>query len=692
MQWLLNAPFTLSWEHFSNFFGKIWSWDLWLTFVLSNLGFLIAILIPGLALSYVLQPRALTRALRLCFGLALGFVFPLVLFYVLGLTHLYYKVAWILVSALFSGLSVWKFRRKFLDEWTAMPAPTSVSAAVYGFLVLYFLISYIAFFADGIMDYDILFGQVAPAVHLFFEHVYQPFDMGAIPIVRHELFPGPISMHSAFMMFGTTPWVAAAAVMVLLAPIMLMMIGKFSDYIFKKSEYLVIFMSLVTFLGFRIKNARGTVLALIFLFGFLLLPQIFEQLNEKADAKLKQILKPVVATALMVALSLYTNIEIGAILLGIMGLVFAGSWLTGRRVLMKTVLLGICLGLLLYAPWFVTVALLAFGQSLFLMLALYAGLAVLAFALIFLPKLEISSSLFEKILLGLMVVGTAIAAYAGEAGSLFRLPDALRYLTFFSAIPLVIFAWRKPDFDKHSFFIYSWFFAILFVDIYPRLSPVAAQIGLPEKLQYFLFDKELGSVFPELRAKIQEYFLPLFDLMLLGGTLAWSAKNWLWKKWTFAVFIALFFFFTTVRFVESDYEEYPRGQTISSMVYYWLATQYAFDERPIWLKPQAEQVMKVLNEVKKPGDKLFSFYAIYNPYYPEDIYPYLMTGVGTVGLDKDDLVSEEYTSELLDQAIEAGATYALIMPGPESPQTWLDDERVKIAAKSDDGTYMLLAF
>ncbi|MBI4127300.1 hypothetical protein HY463_01175 [Candidatus Peregrinibacteria bacterium] len=690
MSWLLNAPFSLAWYHFGNFFGKIFAWDLWLTFLLSNLGFLIAILIPGLALSYILQPRALPRALRICFGLALGFVFPLILFYVLGFAHLYYKVAWILASALVSGLSIWRFRGKFLAEWRS--EKTKKSAYVfYGFLVLYLLISYIAFFTDGIMDYDILFGQVAPSVHLFFEHAYRPFDMGAVPIVRHELFPGPISVHSAFTMFGATPWVAATAVMVFLAPMMLMMMGKFSEYVFKKSEYLLVFLSLVTFLAFRIKNARGTVLALIFLFGFLLLPKIFEELHEKTDAKLKAILRPVIACALMVALSLYMNIEIGAILLGIMGLVFVGAWLTGRRVLMKTVLFGTAFGFLFFAPWFLTVALLAFGNSLQTIVILYFGIAVLAVALTFLPRLRIDSNLFERILLGLLTLALIVGFMIRAGDSIYRVSDWLKYGSIISTLPLIYYAFKKPDSDRHGFFIYSCLFGVLFIDIYPLLRPFFAQVGLPDKLQYFLFDKEFGSVFPELRAKIHEYFLPTFVLMPLAAALVWIRENWLWNRWIYRAAMFVLFFFGMFRFQGSDFEDYPRGQTFMSTIYYGLAAQYAFDELPVWLSPQAAQIAESLDELKKPGDKIFNFYAVYNPYFAEDNYPYLMTGVGTVGLDKEDLVSEQYTTELLDQVTHAGATYAIFMPGPESPKVWLDDSRVTVVAMSADETYMLVS-
>ncbi len=689
MSWFLNLPFPLTPAHLFNFFGKFLNLDLWVTLILANLGFLLVILIPGIGLSYFLKPK-LSVSLRVSFGLSLGFIFPILLFYVLGFSHLYYKIAWVICGILLSGFFVWKFRRDFLEEWKSSK-PAKSEMIFYGFLTLYFLLQYVAFFKEGIMDYDILFGQVAPAVHLFFEHVYRPFDMGAIPIVRHELFPGPISFHSVFMMFGSTPWVAATAVLVILAPLMLRMLGQFSGFLIPGTEFFTVFMTLTTFLGFRIKNGRGTVLALVFLFGFLLLPRIFEELNEKKDAKFKELIRPIISTGILVALSLYTNIEIGAILLGILGVAVLGSWLTGRRALMKTLLFGVAVGFLIFAPWFVTVALLAFGNSLLSIVGLYIALALLALALTFLPKLKVSSNLLEKIFLILIVVGTAIAAYIGAAGSLFRLPDYLRYLTFFASIPLVYFAWKKPDFEKHSFFIYSWFFAILFVDIYPLLSPVAAQIGLPEKLQYFLFDKPLGSVFPELRAKVQEYFLPSFDLILLAGVLVWIAKKWLWKKWSLVLCAVIFFFVTCVRFEASDYEEYPRGQTISSMIYYTLATQYAFDEQPVWLKPQAVQIMRIFNNIKKPGDKIFSFYAIYNPYFPEDVYPYLMSGVGTVGLDREDLKSDKYNTEVLDQAVAAGANYAIFMPGPESPEIWLNDPRVKVVALSDDSTYILVS-
>lgn len=702
--------------------------EAWLTLLAANLGFLLLILIPGLGLSYLLRPSGLGvsagaagsaseseniaplgRGLRLSFGLALGFIFPVVLFYVLGILHLYYEWIWILAGLVLSGFSIQKFGKTFLMEWREGGQINKSVKCFYGLLIFYFLCNYLAFFTQGVMDYDILFGQVAPAVHLFFEHVYRPFDMGAVPIVRHEFFPGPISFHSAFMAFGEfvkpvfsagEPWVAVSAVMVLLAPLMLLMVGKFSESLIPGTEFFTIFMTLTTFLGFRIKNGRGTVLALIFLFGFLLLPKIFEGLSSNTIVSQKnkfskflssEILKPSIACAIFVALSLYTNIEIGAILLGVAVLVVLGSWLSNNRALMNTVLFGTAGGFLLYFPWFLTVSLLTFNASLLPMLALYFGIIFLALLLTKLPKVEIDSSKLERILLIIIVIGALIAMFIGAWGSLFRLPDGLKYLSAFSTLPILYFAFRKPDLNRHGFFIYSWLFAILFIDIYPLLQPAFAQVGLPEKLQYFLFDKPLGSVFPELRAKIHEYFLPSFALIFLSGSLVWIRKNWLWQKWTLALCLLVFFYFTTVRFQESDFEEYPRGQTFSSLIYYNLATEYAFAQMPIWLKPGQMPVMEELNKIKKPGDKIFNFYAIYNPYYPEHNFPYLITGVGTVPLNKEDLVSEEYTVELLDQVIAAGANYAFFMPGPNSPEVWLADSRVKVVSQSADGAYILAA-
>lgn len=687
MDWLLSLPFSLNSDHFANFFVKFWNFELWMTLILANLGFFLLILIPGIGLSYYLQGR-LSASLRVSFGLSLGFIFPVLIFYVLGLSHLYYKTAWVICGILLSGFFMWRFRADFLREWKSSET-TKSTKVFYGILLMFFLAMYIAFFKEGVMDYDILFGQVAPAVHLFFEHVYNPFDMGAIPIVRHELFPGPISFHSVFMMFGSTPWVAVTAVMVVLAPLMLRMFGQFSEFLMSRSEFFTVFMMLVTFLGFRIKNGRGTVLALIFLFGFLLLPRIFKELNEKRDAKFKDLLKPIISTAILVALSLYTNIEIGAILLGILAIAVVGSWLSGRRAMMKTLLFGLAGAFVIFAPWFLTVALLAFGNSLVLIIAFYLGLALLALVLTFLPKLKVDENLFQKIMLIFLVIGTAIAVYIGVWSDLFRLPDTLKYLSAASVIPILYFAWTRPDLDRYSMFLYSWFFGILFVDIYPLLLPAAQQIGLPEKLQFFLFDKVLGSVFPELRTKMNEYFFPLMSLIFLSGVLVWIVKNWLWQKWVLIVSVLIFFFFSCVRFQASDYEEYPRGQTISSMIYFTLSSEIAFHEKPVWLSQQAEEIMNVLYDVKKPGDKIFNFYAIHNPYFPEYIYPYLMAGVGSVGLNKEDLKSELYDLPLLDQVIAAGANYAIFMPGPVSPEIWLNDPRVNVVAKSDDNTYLL---
>ncbi len=687
MSWLLSLPFSLNSDHFANFFAKFWNFELWSTLILANLGFFLLILIPGIGLSYFLRPK-LSASLRVSFGLSIGFIFPVLLFYILGFSHLYYKMAWASCGILLSGFSVWRFKADFLREWKTSEIRKS-EKIFYSILTAFFLMMYVAFFNEGIMDYDILFGQVAPAVHLFFEHVYNPFDMGAIPIVRHELFPGPISFHSVFMMFGSSPWVAATAVMVILAPLMLRMFGQFSEFLIPRSEFFTVFMMLNTFLGFRIKNGRGTVLALVFLFGFLLLPRIFEDLNDRGDAKFKELIRPIISTAILVALSLYTNIEIGAILLGILAIAVIGSWLTGRRAMMETLLFGVAGGFALYAPWFLTVALLAFGDSLVSIVILYVALALLALALTFLPKLKVDSNFLEKIMLLLLMLGTVIALYIGSGPSLFRLPDSLRYLAIFSVFPIIFFAWKKPDFDRHSFFIYSWFFAILFIDIFPLLKPAALTIGLPEKLQFFLFDKGMGSVFPELATKVQEYFLPSFAIIFLSGVLVWIVKNWLWQKWTLVVSMAIFFFFVSVRFQPSDYEEYPRGQSISSFIYFTLTSEIAFHEQPVWLSGQAMEIMNVLDDVKKPGDKIFNFYAVYNPYFPEYIYSYLMTGVGGLGLDKEDLNSEQYDLALLEQVISAGANYAIFMPGPVSPEIWLNDPRIKIVGTSDDGTYIL---
>ncbi|MEK7146195.1 MAG: hypothetical protein AAB802_03345, partial [Patescibacteria group bacterium] len=277
---IFNSPVPITGLHLENFFSKVFDPEIWLDFFLAQFGFLLVIVLPGLGLSYILQPKILDRGLRLSFGFALGFLFPVLLFYLLGFTHLYFRGIWAAAAVLLGAIPLVIYRKRFWEEWTAQP-PNWKSILFYGSIGLYFLISYISLHFYGTLDADILFGQAGPAKHLFETHVYKPFDMGVLPIHRHELFPGPISFHSAFSLFGAPSWVAVTAVMVVLAPLMLRMVGQLSEGLMKKTEFLTAFLSLTTFAGFRMRGGRGTILALTFLFGFLLLPQIFTELKGK---------------------------------------------------------------------------------------------------------------------------------------------------------------------------------------------------------------------------------------------------------------------------------------------------------------------------------------------------------------------------------------------------------------------------
>ena len=290
-----------------------------------------------------------------------------------------------------------------------------------------------------------------------------------------------------------------------------------------------------------------------------------------------------------------------------------------------------------------------------------------------------------------MFVLSVFALVKGEAESLFRLPNFLMVLSGALFFPILVYAFFRPNLSRDLFFISGWLFGIFFVDIYPYLRDLFGIIGLPEELNYLLFDKELGSVFPELRGKMHEYFLPFFAVALVGIFLAWLRRIWFWEKWTYKIFLIVFMFFGLVRMQNSDYDEYPRGHTLAGHFYFWLTTEYAYAENPIWFNDSAREISVALEEVKKPGDRVFNFYAIFSPYYAENTWHYLVNGVGTVELDTNELVSTDYSPELLDQVIAAGANYAVLMPGPGDYSTWLADERVELVKQSEDGEYVLVS-
>lgn len=697
IEWILNLPAPLVLGHFVDFLVKVFRVELWVTFFLSNLGFLILIVLPGIGLSYFLQPRVLDRSLRVCFGVALGFVFPIILFYVLGFSGLYYKTVWILSGLFISGFFVWKFHARFLEEWrmdSRMASKSNVHQKevsdwiVYGFIVFFFLMSYIAFFDQGTIDYDMLFGQVAPAVHLFFEHVYRPFEMGTTPIVFHELFPGPISFNSAFMVFGVTPWVAVSAVMVFLGPLIIKMFSRFCGFVVKNSEHIIAFLCLATFAAFKMRNGRGTILALIFLFAFLLINQVYKgnRVNDQESFRMS------LSAGILLALSLYTNVEIGAILLAL---------ILFLQFFNKAFALSLSFGFLFFSPWFLTVALASFKEQIFILCVLYFFIMIFEVFMYFKAKIfrflrpflslpKMSDDFIERILLVLLFISSLFAVINGVGTSLFRLPTFLMVLSGILSVPILFCAFRRPNLDKDLIFISCWLFGVLFIDIYPYLKDLFGTAGLPAELNYLLFDKELGSVFPELRTKIHEYFLPFFSVALVGFFLAWLRKVWFWEKWTFTVFLAVFLFFGMGRLQESDFEEYPVGNTVGSHFYFWLASVYAYMDDPVWFNEQAQEISEALEFVRKPGDRVFNFYAIFSPYYAENTWHYLVNGVGTVELDSADLVSTDYSPELLDQVIEAGADYAVFMPGPGDYSAWLEDERVKVLKESSDGTYVLV--
>lgn len=687
MQWFLNSPYELYWDHALNFFAHLFSLDPWLSLIAANLSFLILILIPGFALSYLLRDKKMDLSLRTSFALALGFFVPLVLFYLLGLTHLYYKIAWLISGLILSGLSIWKFRKNFAAEWKDSHV-SRFEKIFYSLVGLYIFYTYIAVFPNGIIDFDILFGQVGPASFLFFEHYYNPFDMGALPITRHELFPGPIAYHSVFML-GAAPWVGITAVLVFLGPLFYRMLGQISEFfIARGSQYFAVIFALVTFFGFRFRSGRGTVMAMIFLFAFFLLTRVYENLLEKGEAKFKEVLRPAIANSIFVAMALYVNIEIAAILLGIMVLVFVFSWLTNYRALMKTIALSIAGGFLLYLPWFGTVLAILFKEKMLLFLAAYFVMILLALAFYKLPKVEVKEQLLSRILLVLIAALFVWSGIIGRLFDLFRLPQYLMWISAAALLGFGIYSFKKINFKTSMFLLAVWIFALTLTVLYPHLRPLFASLGAAESLMFVLFDKDVGSVFPELVTKVYEYFLPLFTVLMAAALLTFAQSKWQWNKKYFYVLLVIFFYFVCFRIQASDMDDRTRGQTLGANFYLAMASQYAFGEAPGWYPEPAQEVMAELRKIKKPGDRVFSFMTAYNPYFPETQYHYIVEGVGTAPLGEEDLVADKYTIEVLNQVIEAGADYLLISNAVD-PTLWLNDPRVEVIVTSADQTLAL---
>lgn len=689
IDWLFNFPIEFVDGSLANFFGKMVDPLIWAELLLANVSFALLILIPGIGLSYLLQPGKLDTSLRVIMGFALGFIIPIALFYLLGFTHLYYRASWIIAGLILSAFSVWKYGGRFKKEWKKEKHKKS-AWIFYSLLVLYFFVSYIAFHFQGTLDADILFGQVGPASHLFFEHAYRPFDMGVIPISRHELFPGPISFHSVFMLLWVTPWVAVTAAVVLIIPLLLNMIGRFSEDLMKGSEYVAAFLTLVTFVGFRLRGGRGTVIALIFLFAFLLLPKFYKALRGKGSAKLKELIKPIMTGSIFVSLSLYTNIEIAAFLLAIMAISFLWAWLGNEEKWMKTILASLAFGLLLYFPWFLTVSLLIFGSQLLPVFVIYFSLVLLCFLLTKLPHVKFNKKKLQWAFLSILVLVGIVALIQGHFESIFRLTGYLMYFGALSAIPILFFAFKKPDYEKQSLMIVIWLFAVSYITIYPYLRSLISSIGLPEDVQYFLLDKGVGAVLPEIRTKIHEYFLPIFGMMLIAIVLAWINKNWPWKKYLYYILVIVFLFFTAVRFHPGDQYEYPRGQTLSANIGMMIGVQLVFSDRPLWYLEEAEELVSVLNEQIEPGDRIFNLATYKDIYHPGYQFTYIALGLSSVALDEEDLVDTQYTSELLSQVIEAGANYIIVDQGIEFSEDFMDDERVEGIFVTKDYKYLLM--
>lgn len=686
MQWFFNSPFPFYWEYVSNFFGHLFSLGAWTSLIAAGFSFLILILIPGFALSYLLREK-MDLSLRASFALALGFIVPLILFYALGLSHLYYKIAWLVAGLILSGISIWKFRKNLLTEWKESQV-SRLEKIFYLLVGLYIFYMYIALLPNGTIDFDILFGQIGPASFLFNEHYYNPFDMGALPITRHELFPGPISYNSVFML-GAAPWVGIAAALVFVAPLVYRMFGQIAEFfVLKGSQYWAVVFSLITFFGFRFRNGRGTAMAMIFLFAFFLLAKIYPRLLEKGETKFKEVLKPAIANSIFVAMSLYVNIEIASILLALMVFVFIFAWLANYRALMKTIALSFAGGFLLYLPWFATVAKLLFADKFWPFMGLYFAMVLLALLLSRLPKIEIKENLLSKIALSLFVLFFAAALYFGQLINLFRVPSFVAYGSVVSMLILCIYSFRKSDFKKLMFILPVWFFALGLTIVYPSLRQFFVGIGAPESLLFVLFDKPLGSVFPELLTKTYEYFLPLFTILSLAAILTLLKKNWPWAKSILYVSLVIFFYVVCLRIQSSDFDDRVRGQTLGANLLLSLASEFAYGEGPGWYKEPSQEVIAVLHEVKKPGDRIFSFKTAFNPYFPETQSHYIVEGIGTVALDKEDILDPTYSIEVLDQVIEAGANYLLISTEVD-PTLWLSDARVEILKVSSDKTLIL---
>lgn len=674
MQWFLNGPSEFSWQFISYFFAKIWNYNLWQTFDLANLWVLIFILIPGFALSYSLQPKKIELSLRLCFALALGFLLPLILFYLLGVTHLYYQSAWLICGFIVSAISLYQFHGKFLEEWKESKTQLS-SKILYAGIFIFFLVYYISFSKEGTIDFDILFGQIGPANYLFNAHFYNPFDMGVIPILRHELFPGPISYNSAFMI-GNTPWVGPYAAMILISTLTFLMIEKVTG------SRMAAFLSLVTFFGFRMHFGRGTAVAMIFLFGFFLLPKIYAGLTE-GEKTIKELVKPIIAGSIFVALTLYTNIEIAAILLGVFGIAALLAWLSNNKTLMRLIFASFAGGFLLYVPWFTTVSLLLFKKNFWIFLIAYFAIILVFLLMLKLPKLNIKENLLSKIFLAILfVLGTA-SFFVSDFISIVRLPSILAYSSLLAALVILIYSFKTIDFRKNIPIISVFLFVTSFVVVYPYLRPVFVSIGAPEKVLYFLFDKGLGSVFPETITKVYEYFLPIFLMTLIAYVLDFVKEKWPLQKIYYYLILAGFLYFSVLRIQSSDYLDNPHGQTLGANIYFIFATDYSYAERPRWYSHDAQEIIEILETEKKKGDTFFNFVTIHNPYYPDTQFPYIVSGVGSVGLDKEDLVAQNYSKEQLDQLVSVGTDFIIFKNSENSPEVWLNDSRVKILKGND---------
>ncbi|MEK7145742.1 MAG: hypothetical protein AAB802_00995, partial [Patescibacteria group bacterium] len=414
------------------------------------------------------------------------------------------------------------------------------------------------------------------------------------------------------------------------------------------------------------------------------------ELKGKEKVSLKWLWRPILSGSIFVALSLYTNIEIAAILLGVMAVMGVVALCSGHTSWYRSICLSAAGGFLLFTPWFVTVALLVFPEQLVLMSGVYVALILLTAGLSFIPGMKGNEKKIETVLLALVLGLFVWVTALGQFESVFRLSGYLVYAAAASAVLFYFLAFKNPNLTRDSWFLSIWIFALGFIALMPYFHPLATALGVPESLNYFLFDKELGSVFPETRAKIHEYFLPFFGVTLVALSLAFFRRFWVWPRWIYQGVVIVIVFVLAVRLHESDFLPYPKGQTLTANVDLMLVSSLVFEKTPPWFNESYQEVLSVLDEEAEATDDVFNMYTVYNPYSPEFLAHYIVYGISTTPLEEDEIVSSEYTTELLDQVIAAGTEFVVIVVDFHSVETWLNDPRLEILASSQDTAYVLL--